>query len=336
MVFVEQWHGVQTVGSSDLLKSFRNSSSSKKSRGTPLFDAIQSGNWTEVDVILRGTPAEEPKDGDCECNEPMSILSCGYFTDEQQQSKAIDYEPSPSGKEQAATWVVGHDAKKNEDNATKKKWKQLPLHAAISGGAPIKTIAGLVKAFPEALQMKDTPDGNLPLHLAMQGNCYPEKDMLYLIQAFPKALKIKNKEGQLPAECGGDATNLWNESVWSKYQLLQDKQYATDEADEDGTKSKGVTILQRTNEAPAKKLESISPALAEALKVDEDPSSAKNSPRRRIVVFPGLRTDRDATKSRTKNATVFEKAPKPPRVGLLQKWSTRRRMRSQNKKVVPA
>ena len=295
MVFLEWWHDVQTEG--DKTRAKDNSRASDFYESTPMFDAIQLGDWKQVEALLK-RPAEEDEPGCGGGNDdPLSIMTCGCLDDDETHNiSSVEFEPTEYGREQAATWVTGTNERNRQGKAI--MWKQLPIHAAICSGAPTFILRGLVKAYPEGLHAKTTPNGNLPLHLAIQLNCHSESDILFLLTAFPGALKIKNKKGLVPSECGAGGENLFKDSAWSKYQLLSNKQYV-DETGEVTSKGKKLTVLERTSEAPPKDLkpkknskhnrnqDSISPELMNVLGV-EDREAAATEEKRRLIVFPGL------------------------------------------------
>lgn len=136
---------------------------------TPLYDAIQSGDWGGVDFFLE----------------------TGAFTFSPFQCHEYDM---AAPEDQAETWVVCTSGQ------GKLLWRQLPIHAAICYGAPFDTIQKLLEAYPASLQCADN-EGNLPLHLAVKFN--KPNDILFLIfQAFPGALEAKNGKGNCPLDCG--------------------------------------------------------------------------------------------------------------------------------------
>lgn len=163
---------------------------------TPLFDAILQGDWNGVDFLLR--PNFLPLQLQLRMPQPF-------------EEEAFQEETSLTAKEQAATWIVCNDEE------GKYLWRQLPIHAAICYGAPLSTIEGLVKVYPDGLCNADT-NGNLPLHLAINFKS-SEKVVLHILKAFPEAIHAENGDKKLPLQCG--AANMKDEGTLSRIHLLQ-------------------------------------------------------------------------------------------------------------------
>eukprot|EP01038_Epipyxis_sp_PR26KG_P006084 gene6084-8383_t len=83
-------------------------------------------------------------------------------------------------------------------NATKLKNNDgnLPLHLAINGKSSFETIQFILSSYPEALKIKNN-EGNLPLHLASNGKSSFET-IQFILASYPEAIEIKNNEGNLP------------------------------------------------------------------------------------------------------------------------------------------
>ena len=339
MVFMEMWHDVQTEG--DTTRATTGSGagatrSNKAFESTPMFDAVQLGDWKRVEALLTQLD-DNDNQGGCglgggDDDDPMSIMTCGCLDDDDTKNmNSVDFEPSTYGRQQASTWVTGTNDRNRQHKSI--VWKQLPIHAAICSGAPTSILRGLVKAYPEGLQAATTPNGNLPLHLAIQLNCHSESDILFLLTAFPGALKIKNKKGLVPSKCGDGGENLFKSSVWSKYQLLSNKQYVEDSDENDDGKQEKLKVLERTSEAPPKDLkvsnkktrgshrrkdsDNMSPELMAVLAVDDSATNKEDEEeKRKIVVFPGLTAEgRKERKSRGAMAspTILTTAQKEER-----------------------
>lgn len=79
------------------------------------------------------------------------------------------------------------------------------LHGACTNkDCPLETIEYLSSLQPEALQVKSTINGRLPLHTA----CYsgsPLEVITFLVEAWPESIRVGNCEGMLPLHeaCGG-------------------------------------------------------------------------------------------------------------------------------------
>ncbi|CAB9515607.1 expressed unknown protein [Seminavis robusta] len=79
-------------------------------------------------------------------------------------------------------------------------YTRLPIHEALSRGAPADLIHILLQQHPLSVEIQDS-NGNLPLHLAMANNA--ERLVIELIiQEYPLAMEVTNGQGKLPSECG--------------------------------------------------------------------------------------------------------------------------------------
>ena len=163
---------------------------------TPLFDAILQEDWSGVDFLLR--PDFFPPQLQLHIPQPFEE---GVF----EGGKTL------SIKEQLETWVVC-----NDEEGTY-LWRQLPIHAAICYGAPLKTIEGLLRAFPDGLCAADT-NGNLPLHLAIEFNSTRDV-FLCIMKAFPEAIHAKNGDKKTPLDC--ISTKTTTEAAQTRINLLQ-------------------------------------------------------------------------------------------------------------------
>lgn len=79
------------------------------------------------------------------------------------------------------------------------EWSQLPLHAAISYGAPFIIVQKLVELFPRSVQCTDN-EGMLPIHLAY-GFGASDAVLEFLLERFPGAVHERGLGGRLPHEC---------------------------------------------------------------------------------------------------------------------------------------
>jgi serine/threonine protein kinase len=78
------------------------------------------------------------------------------------------------------------------------KYGYLPLHYAVSEGAPVGMVERLIAAFPKAAAMGDAKQ-NLPLHLAL--NCGADSAVVKAVYAaFAEGVLTANGEGQLPIQ----------------------------------------------------------------------------------------------------------------------------------------
>jgi ankyrin repeat protein len=153
-------------------------------KSTPLFEAVQRGDWEGVDFFLE----------------------TGTFSFSPFQS----YKDLAAPEDQAETWVVCND--ENGDLL----WRQLPIHAAICYGAPYKTIQELLKIYPASLSCADS-EGNLPLHLAIKFN-KPNDILLLIFRSFPDAMHARNGNDDCPLEC---TKHLQDKKAIDRYAVFQ-------------------------------------------------------------------------------------------------------------------
>ncbi|CAB9504980.1 expressed unknown protein [Seminavis robusta] len=163
---------------------------------TPLFRAVSQKNWQGILYYLR----------------------TGSFS----------FSPLSSGNKsaitkQAQTWVSKRDVNGNE------LWRQLPLHAAICFGAPMKVIEKLLEANRDALKSPDCY-GNLPLHLAF---IFDASDHVtaYLMKAFPASIHVMNFEGLQPIQCSKEISSEIFQSNAELFGALSDYTRAVAEND---------------------------------------------------------------------------------------------------------
>lgn len=82
--------------------------------------------------------------------------------------------------------------------ASRIRWSQLPLHAAILFGAPLTVLKALLDIYPPAIRCTDD-EHSLPLHLAMRMGA-SDTIINYLAGQFPPALQTRNQLGHLPCQ----------------------------------------------------------------------------------------------------------------------------------------
>jgi hypothetical protein len=147
---------------------------------TNLYKQIEAKNWTAINhFILTG------------------YWSGSFFAD------------STPPQEQACTWVT-----KYEVLATRKKrvlWTHLPIHAAISGGAPQGTIQLLIKIAPPTLRCADDCR-MLPLHLAFRRGA-PDEMVATIMEVFPEGVVVRDQQGRTPPECGTEGPNKFRGAI---------------------------------------------------------------------------------------------------------------------------
>lgn len=158
-------------------------------KSTPLYEAIQRGDWSAVDFFLE----------------------TGTFSFSPFQS----YKSLAAPEDQAETWITCHD----EDGGL--LWRLLPIHAAICYGAPYKTIKELLKIYPASLSCADS-EGNLPLHLAVKFS-RPNDIFLLILKAFPDAMSAKNGIDNTPLECADELEDARAYDRFSVFQVVVDK-----------------------------------------------------------------------------------------------------------------
>ena len=139
------------------------------SRCTPLFRAIEVQDWEGV----------------------LLFLNTGKWSNSMWNS-SIDHLKSPTAHIQCKTWVVSYKKGKEE-------WCQLPIHAAISYGAPSVVIQKLVEMYPESIKARDG-EGMLPVHLAF-GFGSNDTILGFLLRSWPASVNEVGPHGRLPHEC---------------------------------------------------------------------------------------------------------------------------------------
>lgn len=100
---------------------------------------------------------------------------------------------------QAKTWVTRFE----ENDQTKVKWSQLPLHLAVVCDAPFTLLKALVDIYPAALRCTDDQH-MLPLHLALRHGLSDEV-VAFFVEQFPEAVNAKGKNGRTSVECASRA-----------------------------------------------------------------------------------------------------------------------------------
>jgi hypothetical protein len=139
-------------------------------KATPLFRGIENEDWEGVHRFLN-----------------TSKWSNSFFV------SSANHMANPTPQIQCKTWVTAYDDHGREE------WSQLPLHAAISYGAPAVVIQKLIDLYPDALKKRDK-EGMLPIHLAF-GFSAPDPVLSLLLKAYPESVQQKGPGGRLPHEC---------------------------------------------------------------------------------------------------------------------------------------
>ena len=104
-----------------------------------------------------------------------------------------DHLGNPPPAAQVKTWVT----KYSNDGSI--EWSQLPIHAAVSAGAPCAIIQKLSEMYPKGLHASDN-EGMLPIHLAFEFNV-PDSVITFLLAAAPETIHIKGPGDRYPYEC---------------------------------------------------------------------------------------------------------------------------------------
>jgi len=160
---------------------------------TNLYKQIEAQNWTSVNHFLL-----------------TGYWSGSFFAD------------STPPTEQACTWVTKYDP-----NVKRKKvlWTHLPIHAALSFGAPEGVVQILVKLAPPTLRCADD-QRMLPLHLAFRRGA-TDTTIAVIMDVFPEGVAVRDFLGRTPAECSSEGPNpkrgtiiqtvlYYNQKAWEK------------------------------------------------------------------------------------------------------------------------
>jgi len=139
------------------------------SRCTPLFQAIEQEDWQSI----------------------LLFLNTAKWSNSMWNS-TVDHLKSPAPHIQCKTWVISYKLGKEE-------WCQLPIHAAISYGAPAVVVQKLVETYPECVQQRDG-EGMLPIHLAF-GFGSNDTVLGFLLRSWPASVSEAGPGGRLPHEC---------------------------------------------------------------------------------------------------------------------------------------
>lgn len=119
---------------------------------------------------------------------------------------------------QARTWITRFEV----DGSV--RWSQLPLHAALVFGAPLKIVGTLVALYPPSVRCTDDQH-MLPLHLAIKFGA-EDKVVRFLLEKFPDSLFTKDIRGRLPSEIKGprnDRTKILEETLMVTTKTLRKK-----------------------------------------------------------------------------------------------------------------
>jgi hypothetical protein len=136
---------------------------------TTLYKAIENGEWV---------PA-------------LDFMDTGKWADPVFQSTVFASQDPLVPERQARTWVTRY-----EENGGAVRWSQLPLHAALIFGAPLKIIETLLTLYPQGVRCTDDRH-MLPLHLAIKHGS-EDSVLRLLVERFPEAITTKEAKGRLP------------------------------------------------------------------------------------------------------------------------------------------
>jgi len=140
-------------------------------RCTPLFRAIEHQDWEGV----------------------LLFLNTAKWSNSMWNS-TVEHLKSPAPHIQCKTWVVSY-----KNGGKQEEWSQLPIHAAISYGAPAVVIQKLVETYPASVQQRDG-EGMLPVHLAF-GFGSNDAVLGFLLRSWPASVTEPGPGGRLPHEC---------------------------------------------------------------------------------------------------------------------------------------
>lgn len=149
---------------------------------TGLYQALERKEWkSAMDFMVEGTWRQGP----------FMILFPGK-------------DPIPPEK-QASMWVTRFE----KDGSV--RWSQIPLHAAITFGAPMALVQKLIHLYPLSVRCTDD-QGMLPLHLAFKFSsdvCI----LRLLLEEFQEGLLAKDIKGRIPTQVRGDERSKIIEQV---------------------------------------------------------------------------------------------------------------------------
>ena len=136
---------------------------------TPLYKAMEGGAWLQA----------------------LDFMDTGKWVDPVFQSTMFSSHDPIVPERQARTWVTRY-----EENGGAVRWSQLPLHAAIIFGAPLKIVETLLTLYPQGVRCTDDRH-MLPLHLAIKHGS-EDSVVRLLVDRFPEAITTKDAKGRLP------------------------------------------------------------------------------------------------------------------------------------------
>lgn len=145
---------------------------------TKLYQAIEAKEWEDVLYFLETSTWKN-----------SGIWpTCGtpWLFSDTQSSEA-------SAPIQAKTWVTAID-----ESTEKVRWCQLPLHAAITFGAPLPVIQQLLLVYPPSARCADDHD-LLPLHYAFRFGA-SDPVLWTILEAFPPAMRKRAAKDRLPLD----------------------------------------------------------------------------------------------------------------------------------------
>lgn len=122
-----------------------------------------------------------------------------------------------SSPQEGCTWVSRYEV----GDASKLRWRLLPIHATCIFRSPVSLIEALLHAFPDGAQMKDD-QGMLPVHLACR-NGASKGVVMMLLDSFPESVTLKDRKGRTPLNLTENSTCQNREAV-----LLAIKKFIND------------------------------------------------------------------------------------------------------------
>jgi len=159
-----------------------------------LYCALEKRDWEEAADLLKPdeqSPVKE-EEKDSEVKSPEVNEKEGGDAPSEDEPKAGDKKGMAKHEVLAKTWFY------RKDRFDKMAWRLLPIHGAVTFGAPFDIIERILEVHPDGAKLRDDR-GNLPLHLGYSEGCSIEKVEL-IKNAYPEAADMTNNNGLVPGE----------------------------------------------------------------------------------------------------------------------------------------
>eukprot|EP00566_Odontella_aurita_P012343 CAMPEP_0113572598 /NCGR_PEP_ID=MMETSP0015_2-20120614/26175_1 /TAXON_ID=2838 /ORGANISM="Odontella" /LENGTH=482 /DNA_ID=CAMNT_0000475631 /DNA_START=63 /DNA_END=1512 /DNA_ORIENTATION=+ /assembly_acc=CAM_ASM_000160 len=151
-----------------------------------LYCALEKRDWEEAADLLKPdeqSPVKE-EEKDSEVKSPEVNEKEGGDAPSEDEPKAGDKKGMAKHEVLAKTWFY------RKDRFDKMAWRLLPIHGAVTFGAPFDIIERILEVHPDGAKLRDDR-GNLPLHLGYSEGCSIEKVEL-IKNAYPEAADMTN------------------------------------------------------------------------------------------------------------------------------------------------